>query len=372
MSKPISELRIAIICNWNAKCGISTYSKYLVDAIRPKVKEVRVFSEIVPNTTAPDDETVDRCWKRGQCLLPLVEKIKAWNPDFIIIQHEYGIFPNAFYFMQMMQSLEDFPYVVTLHSVYEHLDKIVYSSCIRDMVVHSENGKKVLLAHGNTNNIHVIPHGCVRYENVEELWNIFLNPYTVIQFGFGFAYKGVDRALEAVKILKDDPKFKDIFYVYLCSENDFTSRIHLEYYQALMKKVDELGLRENVVIIRKYQSEETLNLFLRLAKLAIFPYLNMPNNTVYAASGAIRIAMANQIPIIASDAHIFDDLEGILPRPADAQALAREIDEIFSNGEYRKGIQTRIKDFIGGNTWEISADRYLELYPIICNQLSGC
>ena len=43
--KPHSEMRVAIVCNWLTKCGISTYSKYLVDSMRPMVNEIRIFSE---------------------------------------------------------------------------------------------------------------------------------------------------------------------------------------------------------------------------------------------------------------------------------------------------------------------------------------
>src|SRR4051812_37417545 len=49
--KPLKELKVAFICNWNDCCGISTYTKFLVDAMRPKVKEIFIFSEEVPAAT---------------------------------------------------------------------------------------------------------------------------------------------------------------------------------------------------------------------------------------------------------------------------------------------------------------------------------
>lgn len=36
--KDSSLLRVAIICNWNDKCGISTYSKKIITAMIPMVK----------------------------------------------------------------------------------------------------------------------------------------------------------------------------------------------------------------------------------------------------------------------------------------------------------------------------------------------
>lgn len=364
--KPTSELRIAIICNWHTKCGISTYSKYLVDSLKPLVGEIRIFSEVTSFKTAEDGPEVDRCWKRGECLVPMMKRVTEWKPDFVIVQHEYGIFPNAFYFMQMMQLLENIPHVVTLHSVYEHLDKLVYSSCIKNIVVHSDAGKDLLRRMGNTNNISVIPHGFVHYEDTTELWNICLNPYTILQFGFGFAYKGVERGLDAIAYLKTaDEKFKRIFYIVLISENDYNSRHHLDYYNKLQNRIKELDLEENVVLIRRFHTEQMLCLYLRLAKLSIFPYINNPNNTVYGASGAIRIAVANRIPVIASESHLFDDFEGIVPRPDNHISLAAEIDKVFSDETYKKSIIERCETLQSNCSWTTVAQRYLDLLQSI-------
>lgn len=363
--KDIKDLRVAIICNWNTNCGISTYSKYLVDEMIPKVSALKIFSEVPEDGQTIDDTgyDVDRCWERGKCLLTLIKKIKEWGADFIIIEHEYGIFPNAFYFMQLCQQFQDTPYVVAVHSVYEHLDKLVYTECIKNVVVHTENKKSVLKKMGNTSNIFVVPHGCVEYPNVEELWNINQNPYTILQFGFGFSYKGVDRALKAIHHLKTtDKKFKNIFYTYLLSENSHNNMTNQAYYDDIMKMVKELDLEENVCIIKKFQTEQMLCLYLRLAKLAIFPYINNPNNTVFSASGAIRIALANKRPVIASESHLFDDFEGIVPRPDSHLELAKEIDKVFSNGEYRDSIIEKSQKYLSETSWNLCAQKYLEIY----------
>lgn len=365
--KDIKDLRIAFVCNWNDNCGISTYSQFLVDALKNKVKELHVFSEKGEDRT-DDPPYVTRCWQRGASLKGLIDKITSWSPDYIIIQHEFGIFPKATYFLQLLQGIEDIPYVVTVHSVYEHLDKAVCTSAINNIVVHSEQGKDVLRKLGNSNNIFVIPHGCVKFSEEErkELWNIFQTPYTIVQFGFGFFYKGVDRVLDAIHYLKkSDSKFKEIFYCYLCSDNCHTSVVHSQYYDFLVKKIDELNLHDNAVIIRKFQTDQIIKNYLRTAKIAVFPYVGNPNNMVYGASGAIRVAMACGTPVIASSCHQFDDLEGVVPRPANFAELADEIDEIFSNEDYKKSILKKIDVYINNNTWDITADRYLKIFKQI-------
>lgn len=365
--KSPSELKVAYICNWGDRCGIATYSKLLIDAVKPKVKEIKIFAEHIAN--AEDHPEVIRCWERGNSMLPAFEQILDWQPDIVHIQHEFGIFPKATHFLKMLEILANTPYVITTHSVYEHLDKSICSACIKNTIVHSNEGKQILEKLGNLNHIYVIKHGCVTYPETSELWNIFQNDYSIIQFGFGFSYKGVDQALDAIHYLKNkDPKFKDLFYCYLCSENPHTRSVHEEYHSYLKKKIEDHDLKENVVILRGFLSEKIISNFLRTAKLAIFPYKNDPNNCVYGASGAVRNAMANGIPIVASDSHLFDDLNGIIPRASDHLTLANEIDHIFSSKEYRDSLVSKTQEFVNSHNWDKTAGFHLDVYKDIIDR----
>lgn len=359
-----AEMKIAFICNWRTPCGISTYTQYVVEALRGKVKEVKIFSEkeSKEDTSHDEEENVSRCWKRGDSMAECLKQIKAYKPDFVILQHEFGIFPKAPFFLQLIQGLSNIPHAVVLHSVYgNHLDKTICTAAIKNIIVHSNEGKNALETLGHTHNhIQVIPHGCVVYNDYQELWNIFQTPYAIVQFGFGFFYKGVDRAIEAIGHLKNsDPKFKDVFYCYLCSESANAVGTHAQYHDYLEQLIDKLNVRDNVAIIRKYNSEEIIKNYLRTAKLALFPYVTDPKNIVFGASGAIRLAMANKIPVIASESHMFDDLNGVIPRPDSPLELAKEIDKIFSDESHKRKLLETNELYIRENTWDVTADRYL-------------
>ncbi len=366
--KDTKDIRVAIVCNWNDKCGISTYTNNLVRSMLPKVGNIKIFSEFVsdPYLENKIDVEHEECWTRGQNLLPLSKNILSWKPDYIIVQHEYGIFPNAFRFMQFMQSINHIPYMVMMHSVYKHLDKITYAETINNIGVHSKEAMALLREHGNSSTITVIPHGCSTYSETSEIWNNMVSPYTIMQFGFGFQYKGVDRVLRAISHLKNtDPKFKDILYFYLCSTNNHNSTTNNDYFNYLMDLAKELNIIDNIAIVQKYQTNKSLNRYLRIAKLVVFPYLVNDENTVYGASGAIRVAMGHNKPVIASDSHLFDDFEGILPRPKDHLELAKEIDEIFSNNKYKQDIIDKSIKYINDNSWSKSVDLYLDFYKKI-------
>lgn len=367
--KPACELKVAFICNYGDNCGIATYSNMLIDAIKPLVKEIKVFAE--DNSHTEESAMVTKCWSRGKSMVNCIEQVLAWKPDIVHIQHEFGLFPNGTKFLKMLEMLNNIPYVITVHSVYEHLDKTVCTAYIKNMIVHSETGKNALRKLGHdTNGIYVIKHGCVEVVDNTELWNILHNDYSVIQFGFGFSYKGVDQAIDAVHYLKkSDEKFKDIFYCYLCSENPHTMNVHEEYYNYIQRKIKDLDLRENVVVLRGFLSEPLISNFMRTAKLAIFPYKNNPNNMVFGASGAVRVAMANGIAVIASDSHMFDDLDGVVPRIDSAETLASEIDKMFSDADYKKQAIKRNLDFVKNNNWNSTAIKHLEAYrSVIDNQ----
>lgn len=363
-SRPLSSLRVAFICNWGDFCGIATYTQALVSSLRGVVGELKIFAEKTETDTSNDDgDNVVRCWTRGDSMLSTIEQVLAFEPDIVHVEHEFGLFPKATHFLKMLEALGEVPYIVTLHSVYEHLDKSICTAYIRNVLVHSEVAKSVLLGLGHSSSVYVIPHGCVVHSDVSELWNIFRTDYTVIQFGFGFGYKGVDIAIEAIKILKEtDPKFKDIFYCYLCSENPHTKNAHDDYYSYLKEKVAAAGLSEHVAIMRGFLSDKLIRNFMRTAKLAIFPYQTDPNNCVYGASGAVRHAMANGVPVIASDSHLFDDLEGILPRISNASTLASEIDRVFSDSKYKSDLVEKSLAFLRSNDWSVTAARHVEIY----------
>jgi glycosyltransferase involved in cell wall biosynthesis len=356
-------MRLAVICNWGDACGIATYAKYLIDALRPLVGELRIFAE---DTGQGKTDGIDYCWKRGRSMEEAIRRVIAWRPSVVLIQHEFGIFPKAPYLLQMFQLLDDadIPHVVTLHSVYEHLDKVVCTAAMQNIVVHSATGEACLRRLGHRAEIRVIPHGCVQYLGVIENWNITHTPHAMIQFGFGFRYKGVDRVLEAIADLKRAHPGRyggetPIHYCYLCSESPHVKRIIDDTYRSITAKIEELGLTDNAVVIRGFQTDDVLNQYLRTYKLAVFPYVCDPKNVVYGASGAARIAMANRIPTITSSSPMFDDLQGVVPRPTPSE-LADEIDRVFSSQIYKNTIIRSQDAYISANSWAVTGRRYLD------------
>lgn len=366
--KLAKNLRVAFVGNWKMRCGIATYSENLWPEIAKRVGDFKLFIEKNENSTGNlyqigdvtiDPEKVSACWKRGEQLQDLVAQLKAYDPDVIFIQHEFGLWPNAMYWLSFMNQLQDFRVIVTMHSVFHHRDKTICEAAMPEIVVHLEGAKNVLKNEKKIPGlVHVIPHGCFPCVDKERLWNFYKSDHTVIQQGFGFRYKGWELSIRAVAILKQ--KYSDVFFTGLFSESPYNMIEHQMYYDELMLLVKELGVEENVAIIRGYQSDETMDSYLRTNKVALFPYTSHPDHEVFGVSGAARVAMSKAIPVITTSVNHFSDVPTI--KADTPNEIAIELDKLFSD---HKACETQVEkqiEFLENNTWEMIALRYIALF----------
>lgn len=354
----IYKAKIAFVSVWGIQCGISTYSEFLVKAMRDRGLNVRVFAEKYEGAVDSDD--VLHCWTRGTSLLGLCDELKAYDPDFIYVQHEYGIFPDARHWTKFVSFLKNYNYNVAFHSVYTHKDKTVCEAICDNVVVHSEAAKDILEGKGIKAKISVIPHGCVEGKDLTRLWNIYKSPYTFMQFGFGFEYKGWNTALNAVKILKET--YPDVFYLMLFSESEFSADYHQSQFFKIQKLVQDLGIGDNVSIIRGFQPEDVIDSFLRTVRVAVFPYTSHPDHVVYGSTGAARIAMANGTPVVTSKLPLFYDLRGVVPQITSAEELAVELDRLFSDKKHYEELRKGEIKYVKDNSWAEAANKYLTVW----------
>lgn len=366
--KSAKHLKVALVGNWKMKCGIATYSENLWGEIVKHVGDFKLFiennehslgalNEIGGQEFSPDK--VVACWKRGHSLHQLVKELKEYEPDVIWIQHEFGLWSNAMHWLSMMNQLSDYRVIVTMHSVFHHKDKTIVEAAIPEIVVHLDGAKKVLKEEkGIPGKVYVIPHGCFPCTNREKLWNFYKSDRTFMQFGFGFRYKGWENSIKAAAILKQ--KFSDVFFTGLFSESPHNKAEHELYYNELMDLVHKLGIEENVAIIRGYQSEETLDSYMRTNQATLFPYVSHPEHEVFGASGAARIAMAKALPVVTSSVNHFADLPSI--KADSPEEIAAALEHLFTSQQHRNGQVEKQLEYLKENTWENVALQYISLF----------
>jgi glycosyltransferase involved in cell wall biosynthesis len=360
-NKYAKELKVAFITNWKMKCGISTFAESLYPEIIKHIADYKLFIEKNDQPTGQiniHDDKISVCWERGKSLKELIRQIKEYDPDVVLVNHEFGIFPNARYWLSMMNQLSEFRIITTMHSVFHHKDKTIVEASIPEIVVHLEGAAKVLREEKCIpGKVYIIPHGSVSFIDKEEIWNFYKSEHIFIQAGFGFSYKGLENSIIATSILKK--KYDDVYFTCLFSESQYNKEGHDAYYDRLMKLISELDLEENVGIIRGFQSDQTLNSYFRMNKAAVFPYISHPEHEVWGASGAARFAMSKNIPVITSSINHFSDLPTI--KADTSEALAEKIDEIFSNKEAVKQQLAIQEEYLNSTSWDKIALKYIDL-----------
>jgi glycosyltransferase involved in cell wall biosynthesis len=366
--KAINDLKVAFINNWKMKCGISTYSEFLIPEISKKLSDFKLFVEYNDAPTSDMNAIgniagmtgqVQECWKRGEPLDELIQAIEEYEPDVILIQHEFGLFPNARYWLSFMSRLAKFRIIVTMHSVFYHQDKTVVEACMREIVVHVNGAKEVLKSHKEVAaKVYLIPHGCFINDGTPTLWNCYKSDHTFVTQGFSFRYKRFENCIRAAAILKG--KYPDVFFTGLLAESPFNEIEHQIYYEELVQLSKDLKVESNISLIRGYQSETVIDSFLRTNKIAVFPYGSDPKHLVYGASGACRVAMAKGIPVITSSIPHFQDLPSI--KADTPEEIARELDVLFSSKEAQNNQVSKQNTHLIENSWEMVADSYLKLF----------
>ncbi len=356
--KPASEVRLALVGNWKMRCGISTYSEKIWPEVIKHVGAWRIFSEHNDSPTGPsnvigdvevDPAQVVACWKRGEPLHELVRELREWKPDVVWIQHEYGLWPNARYWLSLLSQLSDVRVIVTLHSVYYHMDKLVAEAAIPEVIVHQVGAQTVLRDVKQVPGVvHVVPHGCDDLITSPRLWNIYHSDHTFMQFGFGFRYKGWENSIRAVAILKQ--KHPDVFFTGLFSESPYCATEHEAYVQDLKKLIADLGVEDNVAIIRGYQSDQSLDSYLRTNRAVVFPYVSHPKHEVFGASGAARTAMSKGVPVVTTSVRHFSDIPTIKTETAEEIAAALEI--VFADRAAWRAQVEKQNAYVIENSWE--------------------
>lgn len=365
--KPASEIKLALVGNWKMECGIAAYSDNLWAATSKHVKEFKLFIEEqdsyidsiykIGDRILNEDQVIP-CWKRGSSLQALVEQLKAYDPDIIWIQHEFGLFPNASHWLSLMSQLSDYRVIITQHSVFHHKDKTICEAAVPEIVTHLQGGYDVLKKEKKIpGKVYVIPHGCFPPSR-EKVWNNYKSNKTFVQFGFGFRYKGWQNSIEAVAILKK--KYPDVFFTALFSESPYSKVEHQIYHNELVALISKLEIEENVAIIRGFQSDETLEAYLRVNKATVFPYVSNPAHEVFGASGAARLSMSKGLPVITSSVNHFSDLPTI--KADSPEQIADALELMFTNSAANLN-QIKIQDeYLLENTWEKVALSYIKLF----------
>lgn len=367
--KPADQLKVALVSDFKMRCGISTYAENLFPEIAKHVQDVKLFIEENQYPTGDihqlgdqrlSDNQVSVCWKRGESLNRLAHEIKEYDPDIVLINHEWGLFNNARHWLAFLTQVSRYRVITLMHSVFPgHNDKTICEAAMGEIVVHLEAARDCLVNDKQVSGkVHVIPHGCFPCTDRTRFYDMYRSQHTFITQGFLFPYKRFEVSIRAAALLKD--KYPDVFFTGLLSESDYNKMGHQVYYDRLTDLVDELGIPDHVSLIRGYQSDATLDAYIRTNRVAVFPYGSEAGHLVFGVSGAARISMSKGIPLITSNVPHFSDLPTI--KADTPEQVAEQLDGLFSDAKLISAQIEKQVAFLSENTWEKVGLRFVTVF----------
>jgi glycosyltransferase involved in cell wall biosynthesis len=226
------------------------------------------------------------------------------------------------------------------------------------LIVHTAEDKKRLSDQGIKNVFH-IPLGILEFpdEDIESCRkNLGITGYPVIgSFGFLRPHKGVIEAIEAVAILKE--KYPEIQL--LCVNALYPSDDSKQYLEKCMKRIDELNINKNIILITDFLDMKQVVKYLHAADIVVLPY----HDSKEGSSAAANTALAARRPLIISTSAIFSEIRSIGYEMDNIapENIASVIDDVLSNPELISQLKIKVVKCSEENSYANVAKRYIEL-----------
>tara|TARA_B100000989_G_C19529500_1_gene468829 strand:- start:729 stop:1769 length:1041 start_codon:yes stop_codon:yes gene_type:complete len=292
---------IGWITTWGIRCGIATYSKFLVE----QMDDIHVMCQ----TGEGSVEGAVPCWSRDSRFFEgIIAQIAAKGLDTIVIQHQPGLLRFS-YLNELLIRLKEMEVQVfiTLHNTRDR--SIIFPSkrieraieglkTCSTVMVHSSADVDNLRKLGIVENVVLIPHG-IYPPPIKGVETIDMSGRIMGTFGFLLPHKGQIELLEAFERLPGWDKL-----LMLCATRDGSKNME----KKLTNMIESKGLQEKVDFVTDFIDDEVAIATLAKCELLIFPY----QNTKESASGAVRMGVAAGVPIAVSPIPIFDDIKGAI------------------------------------------------------------
>ncbi len=323
--------KIVLVSTWDIKCGIATYTSYLLNNIN-NINNINKFH---------NNEIVG--------IFPMNKKNSIYkiDNDIIHLQHEFGIMPYTIE--------TDSKVIVTFHTIHKNPKSMLASLESRFSVVgyiaHSEVIKRVLME--NTyKDVHLIPHGSeiielpykskslIRKELNFDKLGINDNDICAFVFGFQSANKDYNILTNACKNVGVKLIISNATH-----ENDDTNEPFT-------------GDGKHVICLNRFLSEIEIDMFSSACDLLIFDCMSENH---YSCSGSMHRVIGSGNPVICSRVNHFDDLienEDCL-KFEDQKELELKIKEALDKKEEFSAKSLRYAE---KTSWKTVAKQHLDVY----------
>ncbi len=302
--------KIILISTWNIKCGIATYTNYLLDGL----------NKIVPNSfiVNPINDGI------------LERDIKG---RLTHIQHEFGIMPRPPNIKSKV--------IITWHTVPIDIDKtieIFESNCdVVAHIVHSRDAREYI---HSSKDVWIVHHGSmsipeIKKEDARKILNINIDMPIGFVFGFQSLDKNYYRLIDAAR----------------------NTGIHLMISGALHDRGAPINISNdrNVTFINRYLTDDEVNLYALASDILLFDYTGHDHCSV---SGAMHRIVGAGRPVICSDIKHFSDIN-IAWKTRNQNDLENTIRNVLKDQESLGKLSL---EYAKETSWKKVARKHVDIY----------
>ena len=338
----VSGLRVAMFAPVREQCGVSDYSRLLVDALRrvPDIAGVRVV-ETLPDSAGGSGLAALRRFGSEEARFRELGSLLNADADVAHIQHQYfffgGVAPQKNHARAFLDAIR-VPVVMTAHEIARagmSANPLLHAAirftnrrnfihpAIRALIVHTPSDRERLLALGvAAEKIHVLTHPippAAPMPTMEDAKRALeLSGRRVVTlFGFLAVKKGHKRALLALPTLPDD--------VVLVFAGGQHPQDHTDYVDSLYRHIAMYHM-EDRVRITGYLEEAQIPVIMAATDVAIAPYSQT------SGSGSLANLFAYGRAVVASDIEPHQVIEREQPGCLELFQLSETLD--FPNRIY--------------------------------------
>jgi glycosyltransferase involved in cell wall biosynthesis len=360
-------MRIALVSTYPPiECGIATYSKFLVNAMKSTSNELHVISQY-----GAQGEGVypAYCSKQGDIAKKIFDMTMRFTPDVVHIQHEYGLFGemDGIAVLDLIFRLKShtMPTVATLHTVNPdpgYRQKMILSTMCRELdsiIVHEDILADILQSvyDADPARISVIPHGARDISPVKGAKKKLQleGKKVILLVGYFRPSKRFERIVEIFpEIVKKCPE------AVLVISGKMRMVEYSEYRNELFKIIDESPVREKIDVFRGQFPQDTFDTIISASDIIAFPY------EAGAQSGVMAHAFAFGKPVVCSNLPAFESIINESGAGFTATTDEEYIDSIvklLTDEElYKKCSENALRHVREKISWDIVARKTIEIY----------
>ncbi|WFT80313.1 glycosyltransferase [Methylobacterium sp. CB376] len=367
---PSKKLKLGWVSTWNTRCGIATYSEFLVSHLPENWFDITIFSNHW-DTLRPDSGNVVRNWTdRRENLDRLLIDVKEQGIDVVVFQYNYGFHTlqaladavsalsamgvdSYVFFHKTAPAVSD----GELESIAAHAD--AFAKATR-LVVHSVNDVNRLKQFGLVDNVVKIPHGVMRPTgfdpaSVRRFLNLGDVGPVIGCYGFLLPPKGILELILAFSVLLG--QYPDALLLLVNALHPAPeAEEELERCRSL---IATLGLADRVIMITDFLEDQETHLLLQACDVIAFPY----QHSGESASGAVRYGLSALRPVVTTPLALFDDVRDLVHQASGCSPfeVAEAIRGVLADPDLAAALRARQERWIGQHEWSVIAERFAHM-----------